>query len=140
WALSRALEEKGLDLSGLYASASYRDFHDARWSDPGRAFERWRDDRSRATAYRSLGESDRALFEQAFREEFARLLPEWFDAEERRGYRAGFDDGFDHGAAIRQEWQFRLGYCDGFDQAAAASATANYLARYPPAYERAYRT
>jgi hypothetical protein len=137
--LARAFGGWRYDPWGMYRCYSHDDLHDPHWADPERALALWRSQPVLAAAYRNMSQADRRAFDEAFREEFTRSIAVLFDEYERRGYRAGFEDGWGYGALVRGEWQFRGGYNDGFNQAAASSAAAGFRASYRVAFERSYR-
>jgi len=128
------------DARRLYECRSYGEFYDARWSDVGLAFERWKDGERRSAFYRrELSREDRERFQAIFASEYRRRLPAYYEGYLRGAYREGFRDGWRYGALANQEWHYRRGYTAGFDEGVAAAAAAGFETAYPYAFERSYR-
>jgi len=121
------------DARRLYECRSYGEFYDARWSDVGLAFERWKDGERRSAFYRrELSREDRERFQAIFASEYRRRLPAYYEGYLRGAYREGFRDGWRYGALANQEWHYRRGYTVGFDEVSRP--------RPPPASRRPTRT
>ncbi len=126
------------DLWTLYNYDNHRRFHDRDWSDPGRGFRFWCEDRRRSRIYHALDRTEQRRFEESFRRAFARTLPRYFDRYNQVAFDDGYDDGWDYGAMVRYEYRYRVGYTEGFNDALESAAQASFQAAYAPEYERAY--
>ncbi len=136
--LAEAFHDWRHDPWNLYRRGSHREFHDRQWADAGRALAGWKRDRRNAAEYRALSAAERERFDRAFRVEFRRSLAARFEREILRAFDFGFEDGWDYGAFLHEEWRYRQGYTEGFDRAAASAAEATFRASWPAAFERAY--
>jgi len=113
--------------------------YDQHWTDPKRAFDLWLGDRRNASLYRSIqGDASRARFKQLFADELGRQLTAAADRVLRHAHTAGFNAGWDYGAAVATEWSFRKGYTEGFNQAVAGAAGFAFDQEYAEAFQRAY--
>ncbi len=125
------------DPWSLYECSHHRDFHDAGWKDPHRAFDLWRA-RHAGRWFERLGRADRERFRDVFESEFAYRLRFAFERHLARAFDEGFEDGWNYGAFLAYEWAFRRGYNEGFDAAARNAADVTFGREFAPAYAGFY--
>ncbi len=114
----------------LYNASSYHHFYDDSWRKSGHGFDWWCGNRQNQRYYSGLSKEQQDQFKQVFLQIFDQRLVSYFQSDTVRAYDFGWNDGWEYGAWMNQEWRYRQGYHDG--------AVENYRIAAENAFHRGY--
>ncbi len=134
----RALDEWRIQPAYLASRDRQARAYDARWRDPGFAFNTWRDRQGRGSTWSRWPPADRDRFRTIFCDRFREILSSINLRPTYEAWRVGFVDGWRYGGAIQGELAYRQGYAEGFDEGAREAAELAYPYVYDRAYAAAY--